>query len=215
MSPAVSRPCIAPWTARQRTSANWPPMILCGTRLRERSPGPELRCGELRPASGEMGSPSVSRPRNEAVTAPHQLFEIPGGWRDCEVDLGRVRLRLTIPEDPDRLLDAQVAAHAAQVCPRAASRRIRIGRRSGRRPHRRPPPFCRPLGRPARRCWSLGCGVGLVGLAALVRGWHVTFSDYTRAGPPHRAGKRPSERFSAGRVPPDRLARSSVALRTT
>ena len=61
----------------------------------------------------------------------------------------------------------------------AASRRIPTGRRSGRPRRRRPKRCCRPTWPPGTTVLELGCGVGLVGLAALVRGWHVTFSDYT------------------------------------
>lgn len=107
------------------------------------------------------------------------LFDIPGGWRDCELDIAGVRLRLTIPADPDQLLDAHVAAiECAEVQAQAE----------------RPDPYWAALWSAARPTaeavvrarWpagatalELGCGVGLVGLAALARGLHVTFSDHT------------------------------------
>ena len=31
---------------------------------------------------------------------------------------------------------------------------------------------------PGERCIDLGCGLGITGIAAALRGWHVTFTDY-------------------------------------
>ena len=114
---------------------------------------------------------------NETTTSRGRLFDIPGGWQDCQVEVGRVRLRLTMPADPERLLDAQVPAMAAGD---AADAEL-------------PDPYWATLWSaaaptaaavlqadwpPGTRVLELGCGIGLVGLAALVRGCDVTFSDY-------------------------------------
>lgn len=57
---------------------------------------------------------------------------------------------------------------------------------TGRGPHN-PPPNCPPLLPPGAevlpdaqrpRCIDLGCGLGSTGIAAGLRGWHVTFTDY-------------------------------------
>jgi len=115
---------------------------------------------------------------HESASAEDRLFELPGGWKDCPLDLGGVPLRLTIPADPNRVLDAQVAAMQAGDTADGAL----------------PDPYWAALWSAAtptaeavlQADWplgtqvlELGCGVGLVGLAALARGWSVTFSDYT------------------------------------
>ncbi len=137
--------------------ADRPPMILCWTRL------------------GEQGLGGMDK----SFPAERRLFEIPGGWKDCQLDFAGVQLRLTIPADPADVLDAQVAALQAR------------GAAEGAEP---PDPYWAALWSAAtptaeavlQAHWppdtavlELGCGVGLVGLAALVRGWHVTFSDYS------------------------------------
>jgi predicted nicotinamide N-methyase len=122
---------------------------------------------------GERGLPGM----NESGSAHARLFEVPGGWKDCQLDIGGVSLRLTIPADPERVLDAHVAAITA--CDPG--------------PDDEPPdPYWATLWSAAtptaeavlRASWpegttvlELGCGIGLVGIAALMRGWRVTFSD--------------------------------------
>jgi ETFB lysine methyltransferase len=116
---------------------------------------------------------------NESSSLDAPLFDIPGGWRECELDIRGVRLRLTIPADPNRVLDAQVEAMQAGNADTDAEL---------------PDPYWAALWSaatptaeavmeaawpPGTRILELGCGVGLAGLAALARGWRVTFSDYT------------------------------------
>ena len=141
-----------------------------------------------------------------------RLFEIPGGWKDSTVDVGGVPLRLTIPADPDRVLD----------CARGRLDRQRIcGRRE------LPDPYWAALWSAAtptaeavlRADWppgttvlELGCGVGLVGSggagARLAR--HVL--RLHAAGDQRRLGKRSAERVPAGTRPIARLARSAARL---
>ncbi len=125
-------------------------MILCRARLWERG-----LC--------DMGAPARAQTR---------LFAIPGGWKSYPVEVGGLSLHLTIPADPDRLLDAAAdggdsdgepsdpywAALWSAATPTAAA-------------------VWRATWPPGTTVLELGCGVGLVGLAALARGYDVTFSD--------------------------------------
>lgn len=116
---------------------------------------------------------------NESIPAQGRLFEIPGGWKDCQLDIGGVPLRLTIPADPDRLLDAQVSAMGAADADgdKGPADPYWAALWSAATPTAEA--VLRASWPPGATVLELGCGVGLVGLAALVRGWHVTFSDYT------------------------------------
>src|SRR5262245_51995501 len=99
---------------------------------------------------------------------------VPGGWSDCEVAIGPHMFRLFTPTDPDRLLDHLESPEAttqphladpywAKLWPAAPLLAEAIVRN--------PPPL-------DARTLELGCGSGLVGIAALARGLDVTFSDY-------------------------------------
>jgi predicted nicotinamide N-methyase len=106
------------------------------------------------------------------VTITDQV--IPGGWSEIEVAIGRHRLRLLTPADPDELLNHLESPEAAT------------------RPHLADPywaklwPAATHLAEalirepfpPGTRVLELGCGSGLAGLAALATGCDVTFSDY-------------------------------------
>ncbi|MHB8866381.1 MAG: class I SAM-dependent methyltransferase [Pirellulaceae bacterium] len=114
---------------------------------------------------------------NEPVPGGSRLFDIPGGWQACTLDVCGVSLRMMIPADPESVLDAHVAAVTASGSPDEDEF---------------PDPYWATIWSaatptaeavmgadwpPQATVLELGCGVGLVGLAALVRGWHVTFSD--------------------------------------
>ncbi len=105
-------------------------------------------------------------------------FEIPGGWSRQAVKLAGHSFQLVIPADPDCVLESQLAAEADGS---AAAGSVS------------PDPYWAALWSSAtptaeavlRAEWrgdesvlELGCGAGLVGLAALARGLKVTFSDY-------------------------------------
>jgi predicted nicotinamide N-methyase len=99
---------------------------------------------------------------------------VPGGWSDREVALGPHRFRLLTPSEPDALLDYLESPEAtsqphlvdpywAKVWPAAPLLAAAI------------------VGNPPPRGTSvleIGCGSGLVGIAALASGTEVTFSDY-------------------------------------
>jgi len=100
--------------------------------------------------------------------------EIPGGWSDREVVIGQHTFRLWTPTDPDAVLeqievpaeDARphlVDPYWAKLWPAAPLLAEAIVRH--------PPPR-------GTRVLELGCGSGLVGIAALACGLDVTFSDY-------------------------------------
>jgi predicted nicotinamide N-methyase len=99
---------------------------------------------------------------------------VPGGWSDREVLIGPFVFKLLTPTDPDELLShLQPPETASQphfadpywaklwpAAPRLAEALVRS-----------PPPK-------GTRVLELGCGSGLVGIAALALGLDVTFSDY-------------------------------------
>src|SRR5262245_4295741 len=99
---------------------------------------------------------------------------VPGGWSDRESAVGPHVFRLFTPTDPDQLLDHLESPEAttqphladpywAKLWPAAPLLAAAIVRN--------PPPR-------GTRVLELGCGSGLVGIAALVCGLEVTFSDY-------------------------------------
>jgi predicted nicotinamide N-methyase len=99
---------------------------------------------------------------------------VPGGWSDREVVIGLHTFRLFSPTNPDRLLDHLESPEAttqphladpywAKLWPAAPLLAEAIVRN--------PPPS-------GTRTLELGCGSGLVGIAALACGLDVTFSDY-------------------------------------
>jgi len=99
---------------------------------------------------------------------------VPGGWSDIEAAIGPHVFRLFTPTDPDRLLDHLESPEAttqphladpywAKLWPAAPLLAEAIVRHP------------MPQG---TRTLELGCGSGLVGIAALACGLDVTFSDY-------------------------------------
>ena len=101
------------------------------------------------------------------------LPDIPGGWEERTVEIGDASLQLILPADPDQFLeDPQVLdanrkndymPYWAFLWPSAV-------------PTAKALEFAPwPVG---TRLLELGCGIGLVGLAALARGDEVVFSDY-------------------------------------
>ena len=103
---------------------------------------------------------------------------IPGGWTEREVAVEPRTFRLLTPADPDELLNHLVEPldtsqphladpYWAKLWPAAtylAEAILRIPQSAIRSPQ--------------SPCLELGCGSGLVGLAALAKGYEVTFSDY-------------------------------------
>jgi predicted nicotinamide N-methyase len=95
---------------------------------------------------------------------------IPGGWTECDCTVADQTFRLLLPAAPDEFLEQQkhvptndeVDPYWAQIWPsaRTMAELVLQSRWS------------------SRRALELGCGVGLVGLAALARGVEVTFSDW-------------------------------------
>lgn len=141
---------------------------------------------------------------------PDRQFEqfvgsLPGGWVAGEADVGGFQWKLTVPGNPDALLDDDSVVAASQsddrmpywayVWPAALPMAEAVLRADW------------PV---ASRVLELGCGTGLVGLAALQRGHHVTFTDYeprSVAVAGHNAAQNGFTQFEARtldwRKPPD------------
>jgi SAM-dependent methyltransferase len=125
---------------------------------------------------------------------------IPGGWTERNVIVGPRTFRLLTPADPDQLLDHLAEPldkerphladpYWAKLWPAAtflaeAVWRLREDRGQKTEDSRQQAlstngsPALAPSPQPLTPCLELGCGCGLVGLAALAAGWQVTFSDY-------------------------------------
>ena len=97
---------------------------------------------------------------------------IPGGWTEREVTIGQHIFRLLTPADPDALLERLIDSQDASQLHLADPYWAKLW------------PAAAPLSEAVLRlncpgpCLELGCGSGLVGLAALAAGSDVTFSDY-------------------------------------
>ncbi|MCG6154378.1 class I SAM-dependent methyltransferase [Rubinisphaera margarita] len=107
------------------------------------------------------------------MTANPQLPTCISQWRDEQIELPTGPLTLTIPADPDALLDDPDV--------------LEESRRTDYVPYWAYLwPAAREMSRlltsldeaPAESALELGCGSGLIGLAAITRGIHITFSDY-------------------------------------
>ncbi|MFO0975376.1 MAG: methyltransferase domain-containing protein [Planctomycetaceae bacterium] len=96
-----------------------------------------------------------------------------GGWVSGETEIDGFRWKLTVPGNPDALLDDDGVVAASQTDDRMPYWAYVW-------------PAALPMAKAVLRAdWlvpsrvlELGCGTGLVGLAALQRGHHVTFTDY-------------------------------------
>lgn len=106
---------------------------------------------------------------------PDSLPEIPGGWRKSEIVIGEQILQLHQPTDPDLFLDDE-----------------KVHSENAKNDYMPYWAFLWPSSVPMASAvlnapWpvgssvlELGAGIGLVGLAAALRGDDVTFSDYDR-----------------------------------
>lgn len=102
-------------------------------------------------------------------------FEVPGGWSRRLVQLGEQTFDMLLPTDPDYVLESHLENERREG-PQAAQDPYWAALWSS----------CIPTAEMVlEEPWGgdedameLGCGAGLVGLAALARGLNVTFSDH-------------------------------------
>ena len=105
--------------------------------------------------------------------SPESLPVIPGGWTRQTIDLGKRSVSLDLPAAPDDFLDDADVLRAnresdympywAYLWPAATTMARLVLQEEW------------PVG---SRALEIGCGVGLVGIAAGLAGLDVTFSDY-------------------------------------
>jgi 2-polyprenyl-3-methyl-5-hydroxy-6-metoxy-1,4-benzoquinol methylase len=118
---------------------------------------------------------------------------VPGGWSDREVAVGPHQFKLYTPTDPDEVLnhiespEAATKPHLADpywaklwpAAPLLAEAVLRAGPKSKvQSPRSSASDFGLGTLDVGLRTLELGCGSGLVGIAALASGCEVTFSDY-------------------------------------
>src|SRR5262245_7097136 len=99
---------------------------------------------------------------------------VPGGWSDRELTIGPRRFRLFTPTDPDALLEHLEAPETATQPHLADPYWAKLWPAApllAEAVVRNPPPR-------GTSVLELGCGSGLVGIAALACSLDVTFSDY-------------------------------------
>lgn len=116
----------------------------------------------------ELTKPKILMPFDTSA-----LPEIPGGWQTRSIDVGGRQIELFLPADPDAFLDDEDVLQKAEstdympywahLWPVAQQMACFVFEHDWE--HR-------------TRTLELGAGVGLVGLAGLANGLHVTFSDY-------------------------------------
>lgn len=104
---------------------------------------------------------------------PSALGDVPGGWAERTIELAGRTITIALPADPDAFLEdsATLAEHErSEYMPYwpylwpAVIATADLVRRANWPPQ--------------RRVLEIGCGIGLAGLAAALRGDAVTFSDY-------------------------------------
>ncbi len=105
-------------------------------------------------------------------------FDVPGGWTRKSMVLAGRSLEILLPADPDTVLDAQLAdgQGALTESPEASDGPYWAALWSSAVPTAAVVSQARWRG--GESVLELGCGMGVVGLAALACGLQVTFSDY-------------------------------------
>ena len=129
---------------------------------------------------------------------PQELPSIPGGWTERTFECGKHQIQLTLPQSPDDMLETEEALAANEqnnytpywsyLWP-AAIEMLKVI-----------PTLPIPDGADVL---EIGCGIGLVGIAAAVCGHKVTLSDYAADAvqlAAYNAARNGIELFSARRI---------------
>lgn len=109
---------------------------------------------------------------------PTPPFDVAGGWTEQTIALSKYSFEVLLPADPDGVLEAQLEAEQANegADATAAGDPYWAALWSSASPTAEA--VLRARWRAEDRAMEIGCGMGLVGLAALARGMQVTFSDH-------------------------------------
>ncbi len=120
------------------------------------------------PKQVSIESPEV----DQRVAETHPLPLVPGGWRKSVIDVGWTSIDFMMPVTPDALLDLPDVLEAsrlddampywATLWPAATTMSRLLAKAKW------------PIGTPML---EVGCGLGLVGIAGLLRGWNVEITD--------------------------------------
>lgn len=99
---------------------------------------------------------------------------IPGGWSREKLTIEGSTFDLVLPHNPDAFLDELATRPVEQQEEDVYWAKL----------WQAAPPTARAILRhdwtPGEACLEIGCGLGLVGIAALMKGLDVTFSDYVQ-----------------------------------
>lgn len=142
-----------------------------GSEQSDSCPHPDYNDHDADPETGlPLSAPSAAMP---AMIDDPRLPRLHGGWDERSFDLGWTSISLAVPVDPDSLLadeDVLEASRTDDYMPYWASLWPAASQMAG--------VLSEADWSPGTPVLELGCGLGLVGIAGLRRGWDVLMTDY-------------------------------------